>query len=109
MGKENCCRAPRRVFQNSIFRTLPELTRARAEDAEIAWLIYNLKHDKRTNRYRLVKSESVYTLFQGALDTITTPAAGSLEDFMELLQDKLDEKLEGHPPDAPTLLDIVQD
>lgn len=30
-----------------------------------------------------------------------------MEDFLGILQQKLDEKLEGNPPDAPTLSDTI--
>ena len=62
------------------------------------------------NRYCLVPRQMVYTLFHPALDKITTPAPGSLDDFIGLLQEKLDKKLgDGYPPDAPTLTDIVSE
>lgn len=73
---------------------------------DVAWLIYDLKHDLARNCYQLTEFRKVYTLFKPALDIITTPEAGSLDDFCNLLQEKLDEKLE-NPPDAPTLTDLL--
>jgi hypothetical protein len=44
------------------------------------------------------------------LDSITKTEAGPVEKFVEHLQEKLDEKLEaGYPPDAPTLLDVIEE
>ncbi len=60
-----------------------------------------------TNRYHLTHRKTVYTLFQPALKKITTPTPGALDEFIGVLQEKLDEKLNSHPPDAPTLADIV--
>ena len=52
--------------------------------------------------------QTVYTKFGPALEKITTPAPGSLDGFIGILQEKLDEKL-GHeyPPEAPTLADVL--
>jgi hypothetical protein len=56
-----------------------------------------------------VPHKTIYTQFGPALQKITTPAAGPIEEFVSELQAKLDEKLENnYPPDAPTLADIVQ-
>jgi hypothetical protein len=76
-----------------------------ANQADMAWFIYDLVLDQDTNLYRLHLAQTVYTEFKPALDSITTPDPGSIESFIESLQDKLDEKLDGeeNPPDAPTL------
>ncbi|HLH63794.1 MAG TPA: hypothetical protein VKV20_19110 [Ktedonobacteraceae bacterium] len=74
----------------------------------MAWLIYDLQLDSLQNRYRLVRSRTVYTDFNAALDKITTAEPGDVQNFMDQLQEKLDEKLEvSTAPDAPTLLDVV--
>ena len=41
------------------------------------------------------------------LNTITTPVPGNVEDFIEHLQLKLDEKNGGNSPEAPSLTDIT--
>ena len=73
------------------------------KDSDLAWLIYDLEHDKTQNRYRLVKGETVYTKFAPTMLQITTAEPGPVEGFIETLQAKLDDKLELNPPDAPTL------
>jgi hypothetical protein len=74
----------------------------------VAWLIYDLEFLPDQNQYQLAIRQKVYTQFRPALQKITTPEPGSLDDFIADLQTKLDEKLENqHPPDAPTLADIV--
>jgi hypothetical protein len=87
----------------NILPTLPEVCEA---EAEIAWLIYDLERDLVSNRYHLKRVKTVYTLFQPALDKIATPEVGPMEDFLDSLQEKLDNKLE-NPPDVPTLNDIL--
>lgn len=77
--------------------------------AEVAWLIYNLVLDQSTNTNRLVRSRTIYTQFESALMTITKSEPGNVDDFIAVLQDKLDEKLEdNNPPDAQTLDQIVE-
>lgn len=97
------------ALHRGFFNTLPKLTEVQSKDADIAWLVYDLRYNNATKRLELVKHQTVYTLFKPALEKITTPAVGSIEDFVRILQDKLDEKLDGTPPDAPTLLDIVEE
>lgn len=88
------------ALDQGFFDTLPKLKEVPKSKAEIAWLIYDLDHDKRKNRYSLVRKKIVYTGFDDALNQITRSDAGNVEDFISLLQEKLDEKLNGGA--APT-------
>ncbi|MCL1468661.1 NotI family restriction endonuclease [Argonema galeatum] len=94
------------ALHKSFFNRLPTLPEVDIAKADIAWLIYDLKHNPETNRYQLYRSRTVYTLFQAALERITIAEAGPIENFIGHLQSKLDERLD-NPPDAPTLLDIM--
>jgi hypothetical protein len=76
-----------------------------AEQAEIAWFLYELQPN--ANRLALTLTKTIYTKFWPALNTITTAQPGNIEDFIEHLQLKLDEKTGGNPPDAPSLTDIT--
>jgi hypothetical protein len=94
------------AVDSSFFNTLPTMMEVDKSEAEMAWLVYDLQLDQ-YNRYRLIRSKTVYTRFDIALDKITRAEAGDIQDFMEHLQEKLDAKLEiGHSPDAPTLADV---
>jgi len=95
------------ALQKGFFETLPEMPRANRKDADLAWFLYDIVLDKTENRYRLVNEEIVYTKFEPAMKRIIDPEPGQVEEFIELLQEKLDEKLDGNPPDAPTLTDTV--
>ncbi len=92
------------AMQGRFYDTLPDLPEVDPEEAEIAWFLYELKPD--SDRFDLALSRTVYTKFWPALNTITTPDAGDIEDFIEVLQRKLDEKRDGNPPDAPLITDI---
>jgi|WetSurMetagenome_2_1015567.scaffolds.fasta_scaffold47747_3 hypothetical protein len=95
------------VIHKDFYSTLPVLTHVDKKQAEIAWLIYDLAYDSKTNVFKLVTHEIIYTLFEPALDIITKPNPGSIDEFSKLLQNKLDEKLDGAPPDAPILGQIL--
>jgi len=95
------------ALQKSFFETLPKMPTVKSEQADIAWLLYDLKPDKQNQRLKLVQSEIVYTEFAPALKRISTSEPGDIADFFGVLQDKLDEKLENNPPDAPALGDII--
>jgi hypothetical protein len=89
------------ALSRSFFATLPTLKRVPRDEAEIAWLIYDLKlHAEggdRPGRYYLTKVDEVFTEFEPALLSITTPSPGRMEDFINLLQEKLNERLETPP------------
>jgi len=89
------------ALNKSFFDTLPSLKRVSKSKADIAWLIYDLEviKDRKqgTERYSLKKMDEVFTEFESALVSITTPSPGKIEDFIRLLQDKLDEHLETPP------------
>lgn len=87
------------ALNKSFFDTLPRLKTARKADADIAWLIYDLQRVKESGRetFKLTKIDEVFTEFQPALLSITTPVPGKIGDFVRLLQEKLDEQLENSP------------
>jgi hypothetical protein len=82
------------VLHRAFWETLPNLTPVDREKGEVAWLIYDLQLNRETNRYKLVRSNVVYTLFQSALTTITIANPGPVDEFMGQLQRKLDKKLQ---------------
>jgi hypothetical protein len=95
------------AVDTSFFSNLPELPETNINEADIAWMVYGLELDQISNRYNLIKQKIVFTAFNPALETLTLTQAGPIDEFLEHLQQKLDEKLEnGYPPVAPTLLDI---
>jgi hypothetical protein len=97
------------ALHRAFFETLPPLPEVAVEEAEIAWLIYDLAYDSTRNRRQLVSYKTVYTRFEAALLRITVPEVGDLNEFIEHLQVRLDEKREhGNAPDTPTLNDMLE-
>jgi len=82
------------ALHSGFFQTLPALQDVSPENAEMAWLIYDLEFDNNSNVYNLVCTNTVYTAFQASLDHIVTPDPGPVDEFIEILQGKLDEKFD---------------
>lgn len=99
------------VVHKNFYATLPELhcvEPGSQAGADLAWQLYHLQHDPAQDRYNLALDRILYTMFEPALEQITRTEAGSIETFVSKLQEKLDAKMEnGHPPDAPSLADIL--
>jgi hypothetical protein len=94
------------VMHKDFYHELPMLPEVEPEKAEMAWLLYDLRHDSTQNRYRLQSHRVVYTAYEPALLTLSTPKIGSMEAFVKQLQEKLDDKLEsGSEPATYTILD----
>lgn len=89
------------ALNKSFFATLPRLKQVSKTDADIAWFIYDLElktgKGEDSARYSLKKVDEIFTEFETALFSITTPSPGKVQDFIKLLQEKLDEQLETPP------------
>lgn len=89
------------ALNKSFFATLPKLKTVPKAKADIAWFIYDLElvkeKGRESGRYSLKKVDEVYTEFEPALLSITTASPGKVEDFIKLLQEKLDEQIETPP------------
>ena len=55
------------ALTKGFFDTLPALSEVPENEAELAWLVYDLKHDNVTNVFRLVKNRTVFTSFEESL------------------------------------------
>lgn len=84
------------ALSKGFFETLPPMKRISKEEADIAWLVYDLQLVDHCGqeRYVLEKVEEVYTQFEASVQSIITPSPGKIDDFIKTLQDKLDEDLE---------------
>lgn len=89
------------ALNKSFFSTLPKLKKVPKAKADIAWFIYDLELIKekgyKAGIYSLKKVDEVFTEFEPALLSITTASPGRVEDFIRLLQEKLDEQIETPP------------
>ncbi|MFZ4801904.1 MAG: NotI family restriction endonuclease [Chlorobium sp.] len=80
------------AINRSYFDTLPNLVTVQKEDAEMAWLIYDLElvSEGDKERYQLRKSDVVYTKFQPTLAALTASYPDEVEHFMKLLPELAD-------------------
>jgi hypothetical protein len=89
------------ALNKSFFAALPKLKKVSKAKADIAWLIYDLElteeKDHEGGRYSLKIVDEVFTEFEPALLSITTASPGKVEDFIKLLQEKLDDQIETPP------------
>lgn len=86
------------ALNKSFFDTLPRLPEVGQAEADIAWLIYDLRPaavDSGQNELFLIRT--VYTRFEPALNQITRSRPGNVEEFLRHIQTKVDEKLETPP------------
>lgn len=91
------------AVQKRFFETLPQLPQVQQQDAEIAWKLYDL--ELQGEKFNLTLTETIYTEYWAALNRISTPQVGKLEDFIDVLQRKLDSKLDSSP-DTQTITDL---
>lgn len=92
------------ALNRGFFETLPNLQEVEPSQADIAWFAYDLVKDPATNVYALQRWKAVYTKFTESLEKITRSEPGDISDFVEVLQDKVDEKLDNHnPPDTEVI------
>lgn len=94
------------AIHRTFFDTLPKPPTVSEKRAEMAWFVYDLVKDSATSRYNLSLVETVYTEFEPALLRITSPKPGPVDQFVEVLQNRLDRQ-RSKPPDAPSVGDIV--
>lgn len=92
------------ALNRGFFQTLPTLEEVPPTQADIAWLVYDLVKSTTKNVYELTRWKTLYTKFHESLEKITRSEAGDISQFVEVLQEKVDEKLDnGNPPDTETI------
>ncbi len=81
------------AIQTDFFKTLPSLREVSKEEADLAWFLFDLSLDQERLTYNLFLSKVVYTRYEACLDILVTTDPGEEQDFIALLQRKLDQKL----------------
>jgi len=91
------------ALNRGFFNTLPTLQEVEPAGADIAWFVYDLVQDETSNVFTLKRWKAVYTKFNESLEKITRSEPGDMKDFVEVLQAKVDEKLDNNPPDTEVI------
>lgn len=92
------------ALNKTFFASLPKLKRVPKEDADLAWLVYDLQlcELKGEQHLKLVKIDEVFSKFKPSLRSITRPQPGNVNDFIRRLQLRLSAELK-HPPTNSTI------
>lgn len=77
------------AIHRGFFEKLPTLSEVDREQADIAWLVYDLVKDPAKNVYALRLWKTLYTLFSESLEKITRFEPGDIRHFVDGLQKKL--------------------
>lgn len=96
------------AVDDTFFEQLPALPQVPMNQADVAWLIYDLRYNAIVGRYKLTLARIIYTQFTPALQRITTAEAGEEAEFLRILQRRLAEKKISTtlPPNTSSLLDV---
>ncbi len=94
------------ALQTSFYNTLPSLPEFDKAQSDFAFFLYELVPDKKAKTLSLKLQRVVYTKFESALEQIAKFEAGSISQFTEMLQKKLDAKRAG-ASDIDNLENIV--
>jgi len=80
------------AMQTSFYDTLPPLPEVAKAESDFAFFLYDLVHVPQEKQFELKLRKVIYTNFAIALEKIAKFEAGSMNDFTQLLQKKLDAK-----------------
>ena len=94
------------ALQTAFYNTLPPLPEVEKTESDFAFFLYDLVPDKNEKRLVLQLSRVVYTKFAIALEQIAKFEAGSITEFTQILQKKLDTRRSG-APDMDNLDNVV--
>lgn len=92
------------AVQASFFNTLPKLAVAPVEEADLAWLLYDLILAPDGLRYNLTHIDTVYTRYDNALKEFIEPQPDDEEKFLTGLQKAVHAKISGK---STTEVDIL--
>jgi hypothetical protein len=86
-------------IQTDFYRSLPDFTEVKEDQADMVWLIYDLQRNEDTGRWSLYLDEKVFTDFNQTIDEVEyIETGGPKSDFISALERKLDRE-----PDSPDL------
>ena len=87
------------ALQTSFYNTLPSLPEVDKSESDFALFLYDLIPQENTKTLSLKLQKVIYTKFASALEQIAKFEAGSINQFTDLLQRKLDSKKLGNSND----------
>jgi len=94
------------ALQTTFYNTLPTLPEFDKSESDFAFFLYDLVPDTKNKTLSLKLQRIIYTKFANALEQIAKFEGGSISQFTEILQKKLDAKRVGKI-DSDNLENIV--
>lgn len=88
------------ALNKSFFDTLPKIKKMEKEKADLAWFLYDLVVDVDSVDgpvFNLKKVDTIYSSFLPTLNIITKSKPGNINNFIKILQEKVDEQMETQP------------
>lgn len=85
------------AVQKAFFDTLPKLQPVTQDQADLAWLIYDLILTPDGSRYELTHVQTMYTNYEKSIEKFVFREADDIIKFTKQLQKALDSKLQGKP------------
>jgi len=79
------------AVDRSFFDSLLLLPGVTSDEAEIAWLVYDLVLGSEQNQHKLIRHQTVRTAFSSATDSLTKVEVGPVGDFISRLDAALEE------------------
>lgn len=78
------------ALSRGLYESLPKLEEANKADADIAWMIYDLRLDPIPNHYAMVPHQTIYTKYHPSWLKIMAAEVGDERDFLTHMRAKLD-------------------
>lgn len=94
------------ALDRAFYSTLPTLPVVPIEEAEMAWLVYDLVESAESGPFVLQHTETVFTAFAESLIAMTRPEIGEPEVFIRLLQSKLDSQFKQETPPENSTIEV---
>ncbi|MDT7781077.1 MAG: hypothetical protein QOC99_3589 [Acidobacteriota bacterium] len=76
------------VIDRNFFDSLPKFREVHAEDADLAWLIYELRHDEAQNTFFLDRHHTFYTRFDSIYKSVLSRRLFDQKDLIKQLEVK---------------------
>lgn len=83
------------AVQTAFYKTLPPITEVSQEDADVAWLLYDLVPTDNDQSYVLTHSRTVYTTFENVSQDFIYPQADDVSKFTDNLQKVVSARFSG--------------
>jgi hypothetical protein len=79
------------ALDKGFYNTLPKLNTVSREEADIAWMVYDLEMDEKQKMNKLVRYKTVFTKSNERTESPMNIEVGDENKFVSILQSELDD------------------